>query len=186
MAESPASRYLGLFEAVAFAARADQAQKRKDGATPYVSHVFRVALVVREVFGVDDLPTLTAAVLHDTVEDTTTDFDDIEARYGAEVARWVGDLSKDKRLPEAEREQEYCARLASAPWQVKVCKLGDVYDNLNDSAHFSAEKQAKTRENARRYLDCAARDLPEPVRRPWQIVSDLLTFHEQQAGQRKE
>ncbi|HZU38220.1 MAG TPA: HD domain-containing protein [Gemmataceae bacterium] len=181
MADSPASSYLPLFEAVAFAARAHQGQKRKDGATPYVSHVFRAALVVREVFGIEDVATLTAAVLHDTVEDTTTDFDDLEENFGAEVARWVGNLSKDKRLPEKEREHDYCERLAAAPWQVKVCKLADVYDNLNDSTHFPPEKQAKTRKNAQRYLEAVGRKLPEQARRPWQIVSELLAYHEQQA-----
>ena len=46
---------------------------RKDRATPYVSHVFRVCLVVRDVFGFDDSRMLITALLHDTIEDTTTD-----------------------------------------------------------------------------------------------------------------
>src|SRR6266702_1696056 len=87
-----------LLEAIAFAARAHQGQLRKDQRTPYVSHVFRVCLIVRQVFGVDDASVLTAAVLHDTIEDTTTDFDDLAERFGATVAGWVAILSKDKRL----------------------------------------------------------------------------------------
>src|SRR5216683_2353929 len=96
--------YRPLLEAIAFATRAHQGQLRKDGRTPYVSHVFRVCLILRQVFGIDDSQALTAAVLHDTVEDTTTDFDDLEEKFGADVARWVAALSKDKRLPEKERE----------------------------------------------------------------------------------
>src|SRR5262249_31371428 len=122
MAESVEYAHRPLLEAVAFAARAHHHHLRKDGRTPYASHVFRVCLVVRHVFGIDDPKTLTAAVLHDTVEDTTTDHDDIAEQFGREVADWVGLLSKDKRLPEDAREQAYCDQLARAPWQVKVCK----------------------------------------------------------------
>ena len=59
-----------LLRAAAFAARAHRHQWRKDGQTPYVSHVFRACLTVRHVFGVDDDDVLAAALLHDTIEDT--------------------------------------------------------------------------------------------------------------------
>src|SRR5437660_12911865 len=95
--------YRALLRAVAFAARAHRGQLRKDGRTPYVSHVFRACLTTRHVFGVDDPAVLTAAVLHDAVEDTTTDFDDLAEEFGPEVAGWVALLSKDKRLPEPRR-----------------------------------------------------------------------------------
>src|SRR5271156_3140068 len=116
-----------LLDAVAFAARAHHGQLRKDRVTPYHSHVFRVCLIVRHVFGVEDPAVLTAAVLHDTIEDTTTDFDDVQEHFGAEVAGWVALLSKDKRRQDELREREYCDSLRSAPWQVKICKLADLY-----------------------------------------------------------
>src|SRR5947199_8574177 len=100
-----------LLNAVAFAARAHRPQLRKDGQTPYVSHVFRVCLIVRHVFGIDDPRVLTAAVLHDTIEDTTTDYDDLCERFGGDVAAWVAALSKDTRQKEDEREREYMAEL---------------------------------------------------------------------------
>ena len=43
--------YRELLAAAAFAARAHDGQYRKDGKTPYVSHVFRVCLVLRDLFG---------------------------------------------------------------------------------------------------------------------------------------
>src|SRR5207244_12460807 len=101
--------------------------------TPYASHVFRVCLIVRQVFGVDDASVLTAAALHDTIEDTTTDYDELKEEFGAEVAGWVADLSKDKRLPDAEREKAYETPLAKASRQVKVAKLAHVFDNLMES-----------------------------------------------------
>src|SRR5690348_6332920 len=112
-----------ILEATSFAARAHDGHKRKDGKTPYVSHVFRVCLIVRDVFAFDDPRMLITALLHDTIEDTTTDFDDLAPIYGQEIASWVSMLSKDKRLPEGEREEAYIKQLKSAPWQVQVCKL---------------------------------------------------------------
>ncbi len=162
-----------LLEAVAFAARAHRGQLRKDGATPYVSHVFRVCLVLRDVFGITDHKALTAAVLHDTLEDTTTDFDDLREHFGAEVASWVASLSKDKRRVHDEREALYEKQLAHAPWQVQVAKLADVFDNLLDSGHFPPEKRARTFQNADRYLAALRSNLSEPAARPWEIVKQL-------------
>src|SRR5262245_48162287 len=48
MEEKPLAEWRGLLGAVAFAARAHHGQLRKDGETPYVSHVFRACLIVRE------------------------------------------------------------------------------------------------------------------------------------------
>src|SRR5262245_40634751 len=102
MIDRPFGAVEPLLDAVAFAARAHGHQVRKDGQTPYVSHPFRVCFVLRHVFGIEDEQVLTAAVLHDTVEDTTTDCDDLIERFGADVARWVAALTKDKRLPDDE------------------------------------------------------------------------------------
>jgi guanosine-3',5'-bis(diphosphate) 3'-pyrophosphohydrolase len=164
-----------LLEAVAFAARAHQGQLRKDGRTPYVSHVFRVCLVLRQTFGIDDDAVLTASVLHDTIEDTTTDFDDLAELFGPQVAGWVALLSKDKRQQDGLREEAYKKGLASTPWQVKACKLADVYDNLLDSAHLSPEKRHRTVERSRGYLKALDDPtLPPPIRRAFEIVQRQL------------
>ena len=174
MADPMGKTVRSLLEAIAFAARAHQGKLRKDGETPYVSHVFRVCLVLRDVFGIDDRQVLMAAVLHDTVEDTDTDFDKLQETFDEEVARWVAALSKDKRLPEEPRERAYAEVLARAPWQVKACKLADIYDNVMDSAHFEPQQRAHVLKRAHYYLDALKADLPELVRRPWEIVADLV------------
>src|SRR5262249_9752006 len=163
-------------DAVAFAARAHRHQQRKDDKTPYVSHVFRVCLILRHVFGIDDDRTMAAALLHDAIEDTTTDFDDLVEHFGAEIARWVAALTKDSRLPWDDREEAYCKALAQAPWKVKACKLADVYDNLMDSGALTPKQRAKTASKARRYLNALdAPDLPANVKRAWKIVNELVT-----------
>jgi guanosine-3',5'-bis(diphosphate) 3'-pyrophosphohydrolase len=162
-----------LLDAVAFAARAHEGQYRKDRKTPYVSHSFRVCLVAREVFGVTDHQLLTAAVLHDTVEDTTTDFEDLEC-FGSEVARWVALLSKDKRLPEVERERAYVEGLSRAPWQVRMCKLADMFDNLTDSATIESSRRADVLGRLRYCLEGLKPTRPDETSKAWQLVADLL------------
>src|SRR5438445_2992131 len=115
MGASSADDLYPLLDAVAFAARAHRHQIRKDGQTPYASHVFRVCLILRHVFGIADERVLTVALLHDTVEDTNTDYDELNEEFGTQVAGWVATLSKDKRLSEEEREAAYMAGLARAP-----------------------------------------------------------------------
>ena len=122
-------------KAAAFAARAHQGQFRKDGITPYVAHVFRVTLTVRDLFECNDPETLTAALLHDTIEDTTVDYDDIEEEFSREIADIVAVLSKDTRLREPEREKAYDDGLRHASWKAKIIKLADTYDNFCDQAY---------------------------------------------------
>jgi guanosine-3',5'-bis(diphosphate) 3'-pyrophosphohydrolase len=164
-----------LLAAIAFAARAHRNQLRKDNQTPYASHTFRVCLIIRQLFGIDDPQVLMAAVLHDTIEDTTTDFDDLAAEFGADMAAWVAQLSKDKRIAEDEREEAYMWTLSTAPWQVKVCKLADMYDNVQDSSQLPPEKRRHTLARLRRYLQALQTQLPEQARRPFEIVSASLT-----------
>lgn len=135
-------------EAASFAARAHRHQLRKDGRTPYVAHVFRVTMTVVSVFGCTDEVAIAAALLHDTIEDTTTDYDDLRERFGADVADCVAALTKNMALPEAQREAEYDARIAKADWRVRLVKLADTYDNYCDVETFPPEARAAKRADA--------------------------------------
>lgn len=119
--------------AASMCARFHRDQWRKDKVTPYDAHPFRVAMTVRHVFGVDDDATLAAALLHDVIEDTPADFDDVEGACGSEVAEIVAALTKDMRKRENVRERAYDEQLAKASWKAHVVKLADVFDNVCDS-----------------------------------------------------
>lgn len=175
MPDSIAEKYRSLLSAASFAARAHRHQVRKDGGTPYIAHPFRVCLIIRHVFGIEDPEVLMAALLHDTVEDTTTDCDDLIEHFGPRVANWVGTLSKDKRMPDEQREAAYMQGLAAAPLPVKLCKLADIFDNLLDSAHLSAAQRAKTLQRSRRYLDCLEKELDPGGRSAFTLVQDFHT-----------
>ena len=145
--------------ALGFAARKHEGQVRKDNETPYFAHPARVVTVLTLVFGVRDADTLTAAALHDTIEDTTTDHDDLSERFGRPVADTVAWLTKDKRLPEPEREAAYFEGLCRAPLAVKLCKLADVFDNLMDSQSLTAERRREKLAQARELLDAFTAEL---------------------------
>ncbi|HMN42508.1 MAG TPA: HD domain-containing protein [Phycisphaerales bacterium] len=144
--------------AAAFAARAHRHQVRNDGRTPYIAHPMRVAITVRHVFGCEDEGAMCAALLHDTIEDTTTDYDDVAGGFGEEVAGIVGALTKNMAMPLAEREADYDARLARADWRARLVKLADVFDNWCDCAELSAEARAKLPGRAERALALAEPD----------------------------
>src|SRR5687768_12945432 len=128
-------------QAAGFAARAHRHQLRKDKETPYIAHPMRVALTIACIYRFDDQEILAAALLHDTIEDTDTDYDDIHEAFGQNVADYVAAMTKDMRLIEHEREIEYDKQLAAGPWQGRLIKLADVYDNLLDT--YSEDSRSK-------------------------------------------
>jgi len=119
-------------EASAFSARVHRHQERNDG-TPYASHPTRVAMTIALVFGFDDPEILAAAFLHDTIEDCDVDYDEILEHFGRNVANYVAAMTKDMRLEEDIREIAYDKQLEDGPWQGRLIKLADVFDNYTDT-----------------------------------------------------
>ncbi len=128
-------------QAASYAARVHEHQYRKDKKTPYIAHPMRVAMVVSHVFGCDDEVAICAAFLHDTIEDTRTDYDAIEKRFGVEIADCVALLTKNMLLRESKREADYDKRLAQGSWQARLVKLADAYDNGLDIPRDSMRKK---------------------------------------------
>ena len=124
-----------LFEALAFAARKHRSQRRKDAeASLYINHPIALARTLVVEGGVTDTKTLIAAVLHDTVEDTDTSFEEIAGLFGRKVAEVVREVTDDKTLRKPERKR---AQIEHAPHMSKraaLVKLADKTSNLRDVA----------------------------------------------------
>lgn len=133
------------------AARAHRHQLRKDGRTPYAAHPFRVAMIAATVFGCEDEAVLAAALVHDVIEDSPLDYDDVHEHLGRDVADLCAVMTKDMRMIEPERERAYDEQLARGPWQSRLIKLADVYDNLSDAPDHQTRK--KMLKKARRALE---------------------------------
>ncbi len=80
-----------LNRAYVFAMKAHGSQKRASGDL-YFSHPLEVAAILTE-FKVDD-PTIAAAMLHDTIEDTTVTREEIDRAFGEEIGGLVDGLTK--------------------------------------------------------------------------------------------
>ena len=94
-----------LIDALAFAAQKHRDQRRKNvAASPYINHPIALAHVLVCEGCVEDAKVLAAAILHDTVEDTNTTLDEIAARFGADIARVVGEVTDDTSLAKAKRK----------------------------------------------------------------------------------
>src|SRR5437868_4321778 len=91
-APAPARRLGFRFEmALVYAFQLHIEQTRKGGEIPYVAHLLGVASTVIEAGGDEDQAI--AALLHDAIEDQDTTREEIEANFGARVARIVANVS---------------------------------------------------------------------------------------------
>lgn len=126
-----------LLHALAFAAERHRAQRRKGGPDlPYINHPIAVALVLADEGGVTDEALLMAAVLHDTVEDTGTTFEELEERFGAEVTALVREVTDDKALPYLERKKRQIRAAPHASPKGRLLKMADKICNLRDMAPY--------------------------------------------------
>jgi len=122
-----------LIKAAAFAAERHRHQRRKDAeASPYINHPIGLASVLVHEGGVDDVEVLCAALLHDTIEDTETTREELQAEFGDRIAAIVMEVTDDKTLPKAERKRLQIEHAAGASGQARLVKLADKICNLRD------------------------------------------------------
>ena len=132
--------------ALHFAAKAHQGQTRSDG-SDYINHPERVAEIVKKFKKSHNLDALiSAAFLHDTVEDTGTTHEDLVALFGGLVASLVKELTSDKGEIDKVGKKEYLSqKMAKMSSWALVVKLADRLDNVKDIA------TAKTPEWRKKY-----------------------------------
>ncbi|MGB3294501.1 MAG: HD domain-containing protein [Phormidesmis sp.] len=124
-----------FLQALSFAAEKHRHQRRKDSAkTPYINHPIAVANILLNEANVDDEGVLMAALLHDTVEDTDTRFEEIERCFGPLVRDIVEEVTDDKSLPSEERKQRQIDHAPSLSDRARLVKLADKTANLRDVA----------------------------------------------------
>ena len=121
-----------LMRAIMFAAEKHQNQVRKgDNPIPYINHPLMVMNLVN-MSGITDVRVLSAAVLHDTVEDTSATLEEIEKLFGKDVASMVDEVSDDKALSKLERKQQQVERVRNASSGAKLIKIADKISNCLD------------------------------------------------------
>ena len=125
--------YVG--RAFVFALVRHAGKERKGGGAPYASHLLRVAALVMEHGG--DARQIAAAFLHDVIEDCDVPDAELEAEFGAELARSVRALSdllpgdtSAKKSPWLDRKRSYIARLPGEDARTRLVSACDKLDNL--------------------------------------------------------
>lgn len=155
MAEIAGSDLALLLRAASFSADRHRHQLRKgDDPPPYINHPLEVASILANVGGISDVTTLVAALLHDTVEDTSASADDLESDFGREVRTLVDELTDDKELEKAERKRLQIEHTAALSVAAKQIKLGDKICNTRDVVENPPSDWSLQRR--REYLDWAA------------------------------
>lgn len=81
---------------------------------------------------VSDLNVLMAAILHDTVEDTDTSFDELEEQFGKAVRAIVAECTDDKSKPKQMRKILQIRHAKKISREAKLVKLADKLYNLRD------------------------------------------------------
>ena len=137
--------------AFALARRAHRGQRREPGGAPYLEHVWEVATLLRAARQPDDV--VIAGLLHDSVERSDVQLKEIEARFGARVARQVAALTEDDAI------EPYEARKAALRDQVAAA-------GPDAAAVFAADKVSSAR-NVRRVVSRGRRldDMGPELRR---------------------
>jgi GTP diphosphokinase / guanosine-3',5'-bis(diphosphate) 3'-diphosphatase len=118
-------------DAVLYASEKHKSQERDDG-TPYILHPIRVARTLRSTADCRDVDVLCAAILHDTIEDSNASYDELAKRFGRRVARFVAELTMDKRLPKHCRTRIMLETARQKSSEYRLIKLADRLDNLSD------------------------------------------------------
>ena len=134
MSTLPATESRSLIvRALDFAAEKHRDQRRKDAeASPYINHPIALANVLVNEGGVTDPVVICAALLHDTVEDTETTFEELEEEFGKAIAGVVREVTDDPTLPRAERKAQQVEHAPHASHAARLVKLADKICNLRD------------------------------------------------------
>lgn len=120
-----------ILQAARFAAEKHSRQRRKGiEATPYINHPLEVAELIIDIGNVADEDVIIAALLHDTIEDTETEAEEIAARFGTTVLNYVLEVTDDKTLPKAERKRLQIEHAPTLSIGAKYIKLADKISNV--------------------------------------------------------
>lgn len=120
-----------FIEALSTAAMAHAGQFRKDGITPYINHPIEVVRILCDsnIYNED---ILSAAILHDIIEDTKFEYCDLQKDFGSTIANIVYECTDDKTLPKEERKRLQVVNASKLSYEARIVKLADKIANMTD------------------------------------------------------
>ena len=142
-----------------FAAQAHGDQLVPGTELPYIVHIGNVAMEVLASLSAEPAPSpdlaVQCALLHDVIEDTPVEVDNLDAVFGPEVTAGVLALTKDKTLkPKQAQMIDSLHRIQEQPREVWRVKLADRISNLRQPpGHWSRGKIIAYRDEAELILE---------------------------------
>ncbi len=137
---------------------AEKHQKVPGTNLPYVVHLSNVAMeIFMAAVHTDDFNVeyaVQVALLHDTIEDTETTYQELSYTFGRIIADGVQALTKDATLPKEQRTMDSLNRIRKMPNEVWAVKLADRITNLQPPpGHWSKNKRLGYQNDARLILE---------------------------------
>ena len=124
-----------VVQAIQFASEKHKGQVRRGSGLPYVTHPIIVSEFIRKYKGnsINIESLIVAALLHDTLEDTNTNYHEIERLFGTLVASLVFELTSDEIAIQKMGKNEYLMqKMVTMSSYGLVCKLCDRLSNIID------------------------------------------------------
>ena len=144
--------------ALGYAQRVHQGQRRDSDYAPFILHPLEVASMLRNTGHSEAV--ITAAILHDTIENTDTDRGDLTVRFGADVTAVVAALTEDARIEDFEkRKAALRAQIAAFGSDAiavdaadKVAKVRELRAQVGREPDLLAENDANARSRLAHYV----------------------------------
>lgn len=183
-----------FIDAVRYAAQKHASQRRKAAnakVVPYIVHPLEAAQILAEV-GVTDEDVLIAAVLHDTLEDTSATENDLRFKYGERVLGIVKEITDDKELPKPKRKELQITQAPQKSYAAKLVKCADKTSNMKDLVRnppgWSIEAMRGYTNHARsvvKALNAQGEIPPQLAAMFWQASQEVLDWCDEQEVRRE-
>ena len=150
MTEIKMNNEIEIFEAIKFSAEKHKEQKRKDSiGTPYINHPLGVARNIsflNSISGQEKTNIIIGALLHDTIEDTDTTFQEIEMRFSTRIAEIVQEVTNQKSLSSDESKLFELEKAKTLSLEASLIRISDKIENIKDISNnqptsWSADKK---------------------------------------------
>ena len=165
-------------QAIIFAASAHKDQTRKSTDIPYITHPFAVGMLLQKAKCSDEV--IAAGILHDTLEDTSTTYEELAEQFGTKVANLVRSASEqDKSLPWIKRKQHTIDSLKDAYLEEiqvitadKLHNLKSIQADLVKNGEKTWERFNRGKREQRWYYSSIVKELA-PRKKEFKLIRDL-------------
>ena len=146
-------------KAYRFAAEKHKGQFVPDTRWSYLAHLSMVSMEVMATLDhktdIDENLAVQVAILHDTIEDTETSYEELQSEFGQSVADGVLAVTKDQEIEKHLQMPDSLKRIKRQPKEIWMVKLADRITNLQPPPSYWTAEQRK------KYLDEAQLILAE-------------------------